>query len=44
MRVTDLCRWSVSKLNGGGYRPKVVENTIFIRLKVLTRSTKNVEE
>jgi len=44
MRVADLCRWSVSKLNGGGYRPKVIENTTFIRLKVLTQSTKTVEE
>jgi hypothetical protein len=44
MRVADLCRGSVSKLNGGGYRPEVVENTTFIRLKVPTRSTKTVEE
>jgi len=44
MRVTDLYRGSVSKLNGGSYRLEVVENTTFIRLKVPTRSTKTVEE
>jgi len=30
IRVADLCRGSVSKLNGGGYRLEVVENTTFI--------------
>ena len=44
IRATDLYREGVSQLNDGGYNLEVVRDVTFIRLKVVTRSTKTVKK